>query len=132
MKNYVKPAVVRHTLLNSRSVANTCWGYHKGGSPTWYYDKNGTAAGFIDYSIQSGDKCGEITDLFQVRWYQNRNDYNNGIYTPVSYGDSVVTDGGETVYPFNDLYNYLISLGGSQGQNFSGEDKLIEDDEGMS
>lgn len=131
MKTYCKPVMVRHTLVSQKPIAYTCWGYHTGGSPTWFYDKNGTAHGFVDYYIVSGPKCGEITDLFEVRWYMNREAYENGVYTPVVYNQTIQDEYGNSIQPFNDLYNYLLGLGGSQGQNFKGENSLILDDESM-
>lgn len=47
-------------------------------------------------------------------------------------GQTVTTDDGKTATPFNETVDYLLGMGGSQGQPFSGENDLIKDDEGMS
>ena len=133
MNTYEKPVMIRRALISEKSVANTCWGWHhKTGCPTWWYDKNGTSAGFVSYYIGAGSKCGEVSDLVHVTWYQNRQALNNGKGYEVYAGQEVTTDGGQVVKPFDDTVTYLISMGGNQGQPFSGENDLIKDDEGMS
>ena len=69
--------------------------------------------------------------MLTVIWYQNRDALNSGNGREVSKGESVITDGGQTVYPFDDTGAYLIASGGSQGNPFSGENNLIEDSDSM-
>ena len=134
MRKYEKPSMVRRELLSDKKVANTCWGYHspQKESPTWWYDKNGTAAGFVSFYIGNGAKCGNVSDLVHVTWYQNRTALNNGEGKEVYSDQPVVTDGGDTVQPFNDTVAYLISMGGNEGNPFHGENSLILDNKDMS
>lgn len=135
MKTYVKPAMTRRRLVSSSRVANTCWGYHSGGSDhssPWWYDKNGPQSGFVSFVIEPGEACGDIADLLSVTWYQNRDALSSGRGIHVTAGQTVVTDNGHTVAPFDDTVAYLLSLGGSNGQPFKGENSLIQDNTGMS
>ena len=122
MKKYEKPSMVRRKLLSDKKVAGICWGYHspQKKSPTWWYDKNGTAAGFVSFY------------LVHVTWYQNRTALNNGEGIEVYSDQPVVTDGGDTVQPFNDTVAYLITQGGDEGNPFNGESNLILDNKDMS
>ena len=131
MKTYEKPTIRRNDLVSRGTIANTCWGYHSGGSPTWWYDKNGTANGFVSFYIHEGQKCGELDQMVTITWYQNRAALNNGEGRLVVRNEAVVTDAGVTVYPYNDCYDYLIASGGSQGNPFRGETNLILDTDSM-
>ena len=136
MKTYSKPAMNRHVLVSRNSIAKKCWGYTASGqgSPTWWYDKNGTANGFVRYWIpenSSGD-CGDINSCFVVEWFYNRADLDNdNTGTMVGQGVSITTDYGETVYPFDETMAYLAAAGGNEGQPFSGIDSLIKDNDSM-
>ncbi len=133
MKPYVKPLMKRNSLLSEKKIANTCWGWHhKSGCPTWWYDKNGASHGFVSFYIGAGSSCGQVSDLVHVTWYQNRDALNNGEGYEVYAGQTVTTDYGATVKPFDDTVAYLITMGGAEGNPFSGENNLIQDDEGMS
>ena len=132
MRTYEKPAMTRHALVSETKIAKTCWGYHSGGSPTWWYDKNGTSAGFVSFYIGTGDECGKVGDLVHVTWYQNRAALDAGQGKVVYSGQTVVTDAGVSVTPFDDTVAYLESMGGNDGNPFSGENLLIHDNEDMS
>lgn len=135
MKTYEKPRIVQQSLLTNKAIANTCWGYHSGGSPTWWYDDNGTEHGFVDFHIHEGQKCGQLDQMVTIAWYQNRDALDDPLGSEYHYlvvkDQAVVTDSGNTVYPWNTCYDYLIRSGGSAGNPFSGENNLILDDDSM-
>lgn len=132
MKKYEKPSMTRRELFSEQKIANTCWGYHSGGSPTWWYDKNGSSAGFVSFYIGDGQRCGDISDLVKVTWYQNRAALNAGQGIHVIKDQTVTTAAGNEVQPFNDTVAYLEAAGGNKGTPFSGESGLILDNTGMS
>jgi hypothetical protein len=132
MKKYEKPSMTRRELFSEQKIANTCWGYHSGGSPTWWYDKNGSSAGFVSFYIGEGQACGNVRDLVQVTWYQNRAALNARQGVHVTSGQTVTTDAGKEVQPFNDTVKYLEDAGGNNGNPFKGESGLILDNTGMS
>lgn len=130
MKAYGKPCMTRHNLMAGKSVAKRCWGWHSenGGSPWWWYDKNGEEKGFVQYHIEPGAKCGEVSSMIECHWYYSVDDLNAGTYHVVTQGQEVTPIGSSTpVKPFDDLVTYLISLGGSNGNNFAGEDEIYKD-----
>jgi hypothetical protein len=134
MKKYEKPSMTRRELFSEQKIANTCWGYHSPNkvSPTWWYDKNGHAAGFVSFYIGAGDACGDVRNLVQVTWYQNRAALNAGRGVSVKINQSVTTDAGVVVQPFNDTVEYLEAAGGNNGNPFKGESGLILANTGMS
>ena len=134
LKEYSKPAMFSCQLRSSKRIANTCWGFHSGGSPAdrpWWYDKNATQNGFVSFRIAPGDKCGELAGLLDVTWYQNLAALNNGNGIVVGPDDTVTTDDNQTVNPWQDTWQYLIDAGGNQGQSFPGENGLILDNKSM-